>query len=298
MKRFLKRALIAFVVVFVLLAGFVFVRSELALRSTWMIAEAPLAVPSDADAVARGEHLSITRGCSNCHKKDLGGGTVMDAPAIGRMAAPNLTRGRGSVTVDFKPEDWERAVRHGVKPDGHAMLFMPIRDYAGLADADMADLIAYARQMPAVDRESVPSYVGPVGRALFSFGIMTMLEARAIDQHAAHPARMEVAATAEFGRYLAQSCTGCHGEHLSGGPIPGVPPDFPTPLNVTPDAKSGIGGWTKADFYRVFREGKKPDGSKLDPFMPWQSLGHFSDTELDALWMYLRTVPARPAGQR
>jgi len=48
----------------------------------------------------------------------------------------------------------------------------------------------------------------------------------------------------------------------------------------------------------VFREGKKPDGSAVDPFMPWQAMGKFSDTELEALWMYVRSVPPRPAGKR
>ena len=32
--------------------------------------------------------------------------------------------------------------------------------------------------------------------------------------------------------------------------------------------------------------------------MPWQAMGHFTDTELDALWAYLRTLPARPHGGR
>ena len=298
MRRILVRVLVALIVVVVAFAGFVIVRSELALRNVWQIDEPALAIPTDADAIARGEHIAITRGCSGCHEKDFGGEVVFEMPPIGRMAAPNLTSGKGGVTAGFTPRDWERAIRHGVKPDGHALLFMPARDFAGLSDADTADLIAYALQRPAVDRDDAPSFVGPVGRTLFALGILPMLEARLIDHHAAHLARIETTASAGYGRYLAQSCTGCHGEHFSGGPIPGTPPDFPRPANITPDAATGIGAWTKDDFYRVFREGKKPDGSALDPFMPWQSLGKFTDTELDALWAYLRTVQAQPFGQR
>jgi len=298
MRRIVLRVLVALIVVVVAFAGFVIVRSELALRSVWQIDEAALAIPTDADAIARGEHIAITRGCSGCHEKDFGGEVVFEMPPIGRMAAPNLTSGKGGVTAGFTPRDWERAIRHGVKPDGHALLFMPARDFAGLSDADTADLIAYALQRPAVDRDDAPSFVGPVGRTLFALGILPMLEARLIDHHAAHLARIETTASAGYGRYLAQSCTGCHGEHFSGGPIPGTPPDFPKPANITPDATTGIGAWTKDDFYRVFREGKKPNGTALDPFMPWQSLGKFTDIELDALWAYLKTIPARPHGQR
>ena len=298
MRRILVRTAAALFAIVLVFAAFIFTRSELALRKVWKIDEPALPVPADEAAIARGEHLAITRGCTDCHGEDLGGHVVMEVPAIGRMAGPNLTRGPGGLPADFGDANFERAIRHGVKPDGYAILFMPTRDFAALSDADTADLIAYVKSRPPVDRALAPSYIGPAGRALFAFGQLPMLEARLIDQHAPHIARIENAATVEFGDYLARACTGCHGQHFSGGPIPGVPPDFPIPANITPDAATGIGVYTKTDFYRVFREGKKRDGTAVDPFMPWQAMGRFSDTELDALWAYLRTVPARPRGQR
>ena len=298
MRRIVLRTLGALIIVVLALVAFVYARSELALRHTWKIDEAALAVPAGDEAVARGEHLAITRGCTDCHDKDLGGKVMMEAPAIGRMAGPNLTHGSGGLPPGFGDADYERAIRHGVKPDGRAILFMPTRDFAALSDADTADLIAYVKSRSPVDRTLAPSYIGPVGRALFAFGQLPMLEARLIDQHATHVARVENAPTVEFGNYLARACTGCHGQHFSGGPIPGVPPDFPIPANITPDAATGIGAYTKDDFYRVFREGKKRDGSAVNTFMPWQAMGRFTDTELDALWAYLRTVPAMPKGHR
>lgn len=298
MRRILLRTLGALIVVIILLVAFVFARSELALHKSWKIEEAALAVPTGDEPVARGEHLAITRGCTDCHDADLGGRVMMEVPAIGRMAGPNLTHGSGGLPAGFSDNDFERAIRHGVKPDGRAILFMPTRDFAALSDADTADLIAYVKSRPSVDRTLAPSYIGPVGRALFAFGQLPMLEARLIDQHAPHVARIENAATVEFGNYLARACTGCHGQQFSGGPIPGVPPDFPIPANITPDTATGIGAYTKDDFYRVFREGKKRDGSAVNTFMPWQAMGRFTDTELDALWVYLRTVPALPKGQR
>ena len=298
MRRIVLRTLGALIIVVLALVAFVYARSELALRHTWKIDEAALAVPAGDEAVARGEHLAITRGCTDCHDKDLGGKVMMEAPAIGRMAGPNLTHGSGGLPPGFGDADYERAIRHGVKLDGRAILFMPTRDFAALSDADTADLVAYVKSRPPVDRTLAPSYIGPVGRALFAFGQLPMLEARLIDQHATHVARVENAATVEFGNYLARACTGCHGQHFSGGPIPGVPPDFPIPANITPDAATGIGAYTKDDFYRVFREGKKRDGSAVNTFMPWQAMGRFTDTELDALWAYLCTVPALPKGHR
>jgi len=298
MRRILVRTAATLFAIVLVFAAFVFVRSEVALRKVWRVGETSLTIPSGDEAVARGEHLAITRGCTDCHGADLGGHVMMEVPAIGRMAGPNLTHGAGGLPSGFSDADFERAIRHGVKPDGHAILFMPTRDFAALSDADTADLIAYVKSRPSVDRALAPSYIGPIGRTLFALGQLPMLEARLIDQHAPHVARIENAATVEFGNYLARACTGCHGQHFSGGPIPGVPPDFPIPANITPDAATGIGAYTKDDFYRVFREGKKRDGSAVNTFMPWQAMGRFTDTELDALWVYLRTVPARPKGQR
>lgn len=296
MKRILLRSVGVLVLIVAALVIFVWIRSSHALQQTWHIDEAALTLPTDASAIARGQRLAITRGCAECHGDDFAGHVVMEEPPIGRLAAPNLTRGRGSVTAGFSVQDWERTIRHGIKRDGHGELFMPTRDFAGLTDADTADLIAYLMQLPAVDHEQAPSYVGPIGRALFAFGKLPLIEARLIDQRATHATTLTPSASIAYGHYLAQTCTGCHGEHLSGGAVPGVPPSFAKAANITPDPISGIGAWNKADFYRAVREGKKPDGTALDPFMPSKAFSHFDDTEMDALAMYLRSVPARPAG--
>ena len=298
MKRILLRTGAVLLLAVVVLVAFVWIRSATALRQTWRIEEPALTLPGDAAALARGRHLAVTRGCTDCHGADLGGNVIMEEPPIGRLAGPNLTRGKGGIVAGFTVNDWERAIRHGVKPDGRGILFMPTRDFASLTDADTADLIAWLVQQPPVDHEQAPSYVGPVGRALFAFGRLPLIPARLIDQHAPHAAALTAAPTAQYGSYLAKSCTGCHGEHFSGGAIPGVPPSFPKAANLTPDAVTGIGHWNKADFYRALRDGRRPDGSVLDPFMPVTALSQLSDTELDALWAYLRTLPARPAGHR
>src|SRR6185312_3538530 len=127
-------------IIIIKMVAFVYARSELALRHTWTFEETALAVPSGDDAIARGEHLAITRGCTDCHDKDLGGRVMMEVPAIGRMAGPNLTHGSGGLPADFSDADFEHAIRHGFKPDGRAILFMPTRDFAALSDADTADL--------------------------------------------------------------------------------------------------------------------------------------------------------------
>ena len=60
-------------------------------------------------AIARGKHLVQARyACVECHGKDFGGGTMMDAMPVARLFGPNLTTGKGSKTRDYKIADWDR----------------------------------------------------------------------------------------------------------------------------------------------------------------------------------------------
>jgi cytochrome c553 len=259
-----------------------------------------VAVPSGPAAVERGQHFAraITK-CVDCHGDDLGGKVYVDDPAIGRFVPVTLTTGKGGVGAQLTPADWERAVRHGVGRDGRPLLFMPSEDYATLSDADLGAIIAWAQQLPPVDRELPPTKVGPMARVLNAAGQLPLAA-----QTIAHSSAQQDAAsspppgpTAEYGSYLANvgGCTGCHGPGLSGGHVPGTPPDFKPAANLTP---KGIGHYTEADFFRALREGVRPDGTKIDPFMPWKLAREMSDDEIRAVHAYLRTVPPKEYGGR
>jgi mono/diheme cytochrome c family protein len=63
--------------------------------------------------------------------------------------------------------------------------------------------------------------------------------------------------------------------------------------NLTPDAETGLGAWTEADFIATMRTGHhKGTGRVLLPPMPWQNLASMSDADLRAAFAYLRTLPA------
>ena len=67
---------------------------------------------------------------------------------------------------------------------------------------------------------------------------------------------------------------------LSGGRVAG-PDNLPPAANLTP---TGLGSWTEKDFVRALREGRRPDGSAINEFMPWRSYASMSDLDLQALW--------------
>jgi mono/diheme cytochrome c family protein len=61
--------------------------------------------------------------------------------------------------------------------------------------------------------------------------------------------------------------------------------------NLTPDAETGLGGWTEAIFISAIRTGKHMgSGRPILPPMPWETIGKLTDEDLKALFAYLRTV--------
>jgi mono/diheme cytochrome c family protein len=93
-----------------------------------------------------------------------------------------------------------------------------------------------------------------------------------------------IGVTLEYGRYLGTSCIGCHGATLSGGRIPGVPPDWPAASNLTPAPGAAIARWSDTEFAKTMRTGTTPEGRMLDQkYMPWRMLGKMTDEEMQAL---------------
>ncbi|MBS0558382.1 MAG: c-type cytochrome [Proteobacteria bacterium] len=289
--RWLGKIAVGVAVLAALGLGFVYWRSNQLLAQRIQVDEPALTISTDPATIARGEHLAVTRGCTDCHGSDFGGKVLVESLPVGRITGPNLTRGMGGIG-DPDPILLERAIRHGIGADGHLLIYMPATDYAGLSDADTGDLMAYIASRAAVDRVMAPPLAGPLIRVLFLLGKAPLAYGLHIDPHAAHIASIDAEPTIAYGRYLAQGCTGCHRLDFSGGHVPGTPPSFADAANITSDPVRGIGRWSKADFYNAIRHGKKPDGKDVAEFMPWRALGTMSDTELDALWAYLRTVPA------
>jgi cytochrome c553 len=245
-----------------------------------------------ARALERGRHLVESRYvCIECHGRDFGGGTMVDAFPIGRLLAPNLTSGRGGRTATYTAADWDRIVRHGVLPDGRPAV-MPSEDFKSMSDQELSDIVTYVKSFPPVDREMPAPSFGPLGKVLVATGQLHF-SADQIDQRAPHVARPPVAeATADFGRHLAAVCTGCHQPDLRGGPVPGGDPSWPPAKNLT-SHPAALGSWTYEQFARTMREGVRPDGTPLrEPMSVMPAYAQkMTDVEMQALWAFLRSVP-------
>jgi mono/diheme cytochrome c family protein len=98
------------------------------------------------------------------------------------------------------------------------------------------------------------------------------------------------------GKYLAVlgDCRGCHTTSgrapYSGGR--GFSAQFGTVYssNITPDRETGIGDWTKDQFYRALHEGLSADGRHLYPAFPYVYFTRITRDDSDALFAYLKTL--------
>ncbi len=251
---------------------------------------------SDPAALARGKHLAESVGAcatADCHGTDLGGGRTLDMGPLGTLTGPNLSNG---LLTAYSDGELARLIQYGVKRDGRSVRLMPVQDFNWLPQADLVALISYLRGIPAVDRENGKIEVKPLAKILdrrneIIFDVARRTSAAKLDSAPAP------SPTAEYGRFLARLCMGCHGEGLGGGRIPGAPPSLPIPSNITPH-ETGLAGWTYEDFLTLLNTGRRKNGLALNPFMPYEAWAKFDDVEKKALWSYLQTVPPRPFGQR
>ncbi len=48
------------------------------------------------------------------------------------------------------------------------------------------------------------------------------------------------------------------------------------------------------DFERAVRQGIRADGTVISPIMPWEQFSQLTDDEMEALWLYLQSIPPIP----
>ena len=268
----------------------VYAVSATRLRRTFDVPLTDVALASDSATLARGQHLVRVVGkCAECHGQDLGGAVfIPDGPA--RLIAPEPHDGghRGPLhdrRAGARDPARRPARRHGAHDHAVGRLQSALRP--GRRRDHLLHQVAPRRRAHAAADGGRTSSAARCGRP----ASCSLLDAARIDHAKPHLTQVAMTTGPGYGHYLADvgGCTGCHGPGLSGGKIPGTPPEWKPAANITP---TGIGAWSLDDFKRALREGKRPNGTPIDTIMPWQASGHMTDDEIASVYAFLR-APCR-----
>jgi len=200
----------------------------------------------------------------------------------------------------------------GVQPATPGLLGLP-RDYlnaqlgawrAGQRRAHAPDCMAdVARRMDLADVNAVAAWLATQPVPANSKPVASLPAPAPLRCGMAPPATATAAAPAPAndlatrGAYLARAgnCLACHttqgGAPGAGGR--GINTPFGTVYagNITPDTRTGIGGWTSADFWQALHHGKSKDGRRLYPAFPYTSYTQVTRADADALHAYLMSLP-------
>jgi mono/diheme cytochrome c family protein len=203
----------------------------------------------------------------------------------------NLTTGEGGFGLEaVSDEDYVRAIRHGIDPEGKPIFMPAVVSTSQLSDQDLGAIIAYVKTVPPVDHTTNGQNFKPLAKILLAAGKLGKLPVESVS-HKTQVTAPERGVSAEYGDYLMNTndCHICHGKDLNGGPFPD-----PTKTKISPNLTPGgeLATWTEEQFINTIRTGVTPGGHELDPvFMPWKEYSMFTDDELKAVWLHLQSIP-------
>jgi mono/diheme cytochrome c family protein len=278
------------------------------------VAYADDAQPGDARLppdLSRGARIFAATGGCTCHTNfpgeddaapPLAGGRALETP-FGVYYSTNITSDPETGIGDWSDEDFIRAMREGLSPEGeHYFPVFPYTSFAGLRDQDLVDLKAYLESLPATRRENrAPGASIPFSwRWTISGWKWINFDPRPIEDD---PAQSE---EWNRGRYLvlaAAHCGECHTPRtLTGGLDASMSlagsregPEGELAPNITPDRRTGIGDWTTPDLVWYFQTGFKPDGDDTQGLMSEvieHGYANLPVEDLRAMAAYLKSIPA------
>lgn len=263
------------------------------LTRTYDFPPSNITIPTDEASIEYGRHRAETL-CQGCHGADLSGiENWFSAGPLGTVDSANLTSGEGGFGREAaSDEDYVRAIRHGIDPEGKPIFMPAVVSTAHLSDEDLGAIIAYVKSVPPVDHITNGHNFTPLAKILLVMGVLPQLPVETVS-HEVHVSAPERGVTAEYGEYMVNTndCRICHGPQLNGGPFPD-----PTVKFISPNLTTGgeVAFWTEDQFINTIRTGTTPSGHELTERMPWKDYRFMTDDELKAIYLYLQSLPKLP----
>jgi mono/diheme cytochrome c family protein len=279
-------------------------------RKVWDVPLPATRAVQEPSAIARGRYIVYGPGrCADCHAADaarpallrgeevpLTGGSG-ESTYLGTWRAPNLTPDAATGIGRVTDGQLARMIRYGVNREGH--IGLPFMDsFADLTEADLVGILSFLRSLPPTPGVPPDQSINLLGKIALTYFIDPYAPA------GTPPAELTPEPSASYGGYLAKSlggCGACHtarslktGQYLSPFFSGGLrfrsrlhPESMYVSPNLTPDEATGhIARWSEEDFIKRFRAGLVlPDSP-----MPWGGFSRMTDTDLRALYRFLRSL--------
>lgn len=280
---------------------------------------APAAAGSTPDTalIEAGRYIAVASDCIACHSapggKPFAGGLALASP-IGAMYSSNITPDKATGIGDYSLDDFDRAVRHGIRRDGTTLYpAMPYPSYARLKDDDLRALYAYFMHGVApvaagnrrADIRWPLSIRWPMAiwRKTFAPGAAPFDDAKYAD------------AVLRRGAYLVQGmghCGSCHtpraatlqevaldesqGGYLSGGGLI----DGWVAVSLRGNQAEGLGNWSQQDIVDTLQKARNGHSAVIGSPMAdvvVHSTQNLTAADLQAMAAYLKSLPATAGEQ-
>ncbi len=257
----------------------------------------------DFTQVQKGRYLATAADCVACHTiqnggKPFAGGRAIETP-FGNITSPNITPDAETGIGSWTDEQFDNAVRNGVRPDGSRLYpAMPYTSYTKMSHDDVAAIRAY---LNTVERVRHPAIANTLP---FPFNIRASM--RVWDALYFHPGEFkpdpQKPADWNRGAFLVEGpghCTACHtpksvlggdktSEYLRGSYLQGwFAPD------ITNDERVGLGHWSSDDIVAYLKTGHNRITAATGPMAEEieHSTSKLKDEDLAAMAAYLKSVP-------
>ncbi len=260
--------------------------------------------------VARGAYLARAGNCAGCHTARGGapyaGGTGIVTP-FGTVYASNLTPDARHGLGAWSSDDFWRALHHGRSREGRLLYpAFPYPNYTRVDRADSDALHAFLASLPSVARANTPHALRFPFDQQAALAVWRAIWFRPGDRPDDASGR---SAKWQRGRYLVTGlghCSACHAarnrfgagsgdvEALGGGLIP-VQNWYAPSLRSSDEA--GVADWSEAEIVQLLRSGRTERASVSGPMadVVFRSTQYLGDADLQAIAVYLKALPQRPA---
>jgi mono/diheme cytochrome c family protein len=260
--------------------------------------------PDSAD-----EYLARAADCVACHSipggKAFAGGLKMGTP-LGAIYSTNITPDPETGIGRYSLADFDRAVRQGIAKDGHRLYpAMPYPSYVKLTDADVAALYRFfMKQVPPAYQANLKSEIP----ALLSFRRPLAIWNFFFAPGSSYVAKPDHDAAWNRGAYLVQGlghCGACHTprgiglqekalDHSSPSYLAGATLDAWYAPSLRGNMRTGLGTWSTKDIGEFLKQGHNRVGTAFGSMTDVvnNSTSYLSDTDIDAIANYLKSLPA------